>query len=401
MKQLRFCMVTTFYPPFSTGGDAIFVRNLSRELVARGHTVHVIHCEDSYRFLHGKDPVGGFDGSDGVNVHGLRHPARFLSPLVVHQTGRPLINGRRIRAILNTGFDVIHYHNVSLVGGTGILHLGSALKLFTLHEYWLVCPTHVLFRMQREPCVQRSCLRCALRHRRPPQLWRSGRGFRRAVARIDRFIAPSRFIERKHRELGLELNCEQLPSFVPEPIAAGRASPAQEAPYFLFVGRLERIKGVQTLIPVFARLPDARLVIVGDGSEEPRLRRAARGYPQIAFLGRRPHRELGYLYRGAVAVIVPSLCFENQPLVVLEAFASGTPVIVRDIGGLPEPVEASGGGIVYRSEEQLLAALRQLRSDPVYAVDLGRRGRRAYEQNWTPRVHVDRYLELLGRCGVG
>ena len=82
---------------------------------------------------------------------------------------------------------------------------------------------------------------------------------------------------------------------------------------------------------------------------------------------------------------------------MLRARGWGT-ITLRDVGGLHEPVEASGGGIVYRSDDQLTAALRRFRSDPALAVDLGRR---AHELNWTPRVHLDRYLDLVRRCGAG
>jgi glycosyltransferase involved in cell wall biosynthesis len=240
-----------------------------------------------------------------------------------------------------------------------------------------------------------------LRHRRPPQWWRKQGRAADSFAEVDRFLAPSRFIESKHRELGLALDCEHLPNFVPEPRVPAHAADIPGGGRFLFVGRLERVKGPQTLLPVFARLPDARLVIVGDGKDGRRLQRRAAGCPNITFLGRRSHRELSGIYRSAVAVIVPSLCYENQSLVVLEAFASGIPVIARDIGGLPELVAASGGGVLYRSDEELVQAVRKLRSDPSFAAELGRRGRDAYLRQWSPRIHVDRYLAIIRRCGAG
>ena len=92
-------MLTTFYPPYSFGGDAIFVRNLSSELAARGHEVHVVHCRDAYRALGGgaREPE---QSTPGIVVHGLESRAGVLSPLGTHQTGRPLFKARRIREIL-------------------------------------------------------------------------------------------------------------------------------------------------------------------------------------------------------------------------------------------------------------------------------------------------------------
>ena len=73
------------------------------------------------------------------------------------------MKGKRIRRILDGGFDVIHYHNISLVGGPGVLALGDAIKLYTIHDYWLVCPTHALFRHKKTPCAgPPGCLTCTL-----------------------------------------------------------------------------------------------------------------------------------------------------------------------------------------------------------------------------------------------
>lgn len=119
-RSLRFCMITTFYPPYNFGGDGIFVRRLSHALAQRGHHVEVIHCCDAYRTLARREPDTGYDEPPNVIVHGLKSPVGLLSPLMTQQTGYPAFKAARIRNILNQGFDVIHYHNISLVGGPGL-----------------------------------------------------------------------------------------------------------------------------------------------------------------------------------------------------------------------------------------------------------------------------------------
>ncbi len=97
-------------------------------------------------------------------------------------TGRPVVHGARIARILSEDFDVIHYHNISLVGGPGIMVHGSGLKIYTAHEHWLVCPTHILWRHQREICTGKECLRCAMHYRRrrsfgaPERCWSVAHG---------------------------------------------------------------------------------------------------------------------------------------------------------------------------------------------------------------------------------
>ena len=101
------------------------------------------------------------------------------------------------------------------------------------------------------------------------------------------------------------------------------------------------------------------------------------------------------LYRNAQALIVPSLCYETFGLVILEAFAQGTPVIARDLGSLPELIEPSGGGFLYSSEEELRAAIERVRKQPELRDRLGRLGRKALLQEWSEDSHVSRYLRLI------
>jgi glycosyltransferase involved in cell wall biosynthesis len=401
-------MITTFYPPYNFGGDAVFVQRLSNELARRGHHVEVIHCVDAYSLLRGRQPPGACRDDAGVIVHGLRSRAGSLSPLATQQTGYPLFKSAAIREVLERGFDVIHFHNVSLVGGPGVLRCGRGLKLYTLHEYWLVCPTHVLFKDNRAACTRPSCFACQLIHKRPPQLWRHTGLLKRMVGHVDAFLAPSRFVMEKHRAMGLDLPMLHLPPFVPGPEGSlptpVSERPDLQQPYFLFLGRLEKLKGLQTLIPVFGRCATADLLIAGSGGFEPQLRRQAEGCANIRFLGQQTAKQVCALLRDAVALIVPSICFEVFPNVTLEAFSQGTPVIVRKIGGMPEQVER-GGGLVYDTDEELAAAMERLLADRAYRDELGRQGRAAYGAVWTAGAHVESYLALIrdlaGRRGPG
>ncbi len=395
MKPRRFCMLTTFYPPYHFGGDAVYVQRLVHALAERGHHVEVVHCVDSYRLL-GGDAVDPPPDPPNVVVHRLHSPFGPLSPLATQQTGYPLFKRRAIQAVLAQGFDVIHYHNLSLVGGPQALRYGQAVKLYTPNEYWLVCPTHVLFKHNATACEKPDCLRCQLSHRRPPQWWRYTGMLDRATRHVDLFLLPSQFGIDIHRARGLDRPMAHLPSFLPEPQgAADPPSIATAAPYFLFVGRLEKLKGLQTVLPVFRRLPQARLLVAGSGSYEAELRRQAADLPNVVFLGARPYGELQALYRHALALVVPSICYEVFPLVMLEAFAQGAPVVARRLGSQPEVVAASGGGLLFETEGELTAALTRLLTDETERRALGERGRAAYRARWTADAHIRRYLEVI------
>ena len=399
-RPKRFCMITTFYPPYNFGGDGIFVQRLSNELARRGHHVEIIHCVDSYRLLGGQATHRSYELHPNVTVHGLHSRLGFLSPLATQQTGVPLLNAARIHSILSKGFDVVHYHNVSLVGGPAVLKYGEGIKLYTTHEFWLVCPTHVLFRFNRAPCSRRDCLACQLMCGRPPQWWRYSNLLRDAVQHVDAFLAPSRFCIAKHREFGVDLPFVHMPYFVPQ-LDNGAASRPEDSdaeprrPYFLFLGRLEKLKGLHTLIPLFRQFRQAQLWIAGQGAWMTRLQRMAQGMPNVCFLGYQSGPQLRRLVAEAVAVIVPSICFDISPLVILEAFRQRTPVIARDLGGMTELVEDSGGGLVYRSDQELLAAMGSLIRNPKLRQRLADTGYQAYLHLWTPEAHLQRYLSLI------
>ena len=406
MPGLRIALVTTFYPPFHFGGDAIFLRRLAHGLVRRGHNVEVIHDVDAFKLLHrGEMPQPAVE-PEGVVTHPLQSHWGSMSCLATQQTGRPVVHGRRIRQILEHGrFDVIHFHNISLVGGPGILDFGTAIKLYMAHEHWLVCPSHVLWRHNRELCTGRQCLRCVMHYGRPPQLWRYTGLLERKVRAIDAFISPSAFSADKHQEFGFSRRLEVIPYFLPD-LDSGAESEEyhgegeRSRPYFLFVGRLEKIKGLQDVLPSFYDNPPADLVVVGTGEYEAELRQQARHSAHIVFLGSKTPEQLRQLYRGALAVIVPSVCFETFGIVVLEAFRDRTPVIVRNLGPLPEIVRDSGGGLVFETRDELSAAIRQFAQDPAARQEMADAGHQALQNRWVESVVIEQYFDLIRRLAV-
>ncbi|MGB5871512.1 MAG: glycosyltransferase family 4 protein [Albidovulum sp.] len=385
-------MFTTFYPPYSFGGDAIGVQRMARALAARGHLVTVVHDEDSYLILGGKPQPEG--AADGVTRIGLRAKSGFVSNLLTQQTGKPTVHAARIRQIIDEGgFDIIWYNNTSLVGGPGLLALGQGFKIYEAHEHWLVCPTHVLWRHGRELCDKRECLKCVASYRRPPQLWRYTGLLDRMLDRADLIIAKSEFSRAKHREFGLRQEMEVLPYFLPD-MDANAVAPymGHPRPYFLFVGRLEKIKGLQDVFPAMDKYPDADLLILGDGDYADDLKALAASNPRIQFLGRKSPDELNAYYRGAQALIVPSVCYETFGIILIESFRLGTPVIARRLGPFPEIVETSGGGLLFETEADLIGAMRAMQGDAAGRADMAAKARASFENIW----HEDRVMAAYG-----
>jgi glycosyltransferase involved in cell wall biosynthesis len=405
-RPLNFLHLTTFYPPYSFGGDAMYLYRLAHALGDAGHRVDVIHCIDAYHLLHPGEPELTFADHPNVTTHGLRSGLKWLSPLLSQQTGRPLLKQARIREVLNgKRYDVVHFHNISLLGPQMLTlqpQQGRAIKLYTTHEHWLICPTHVLWKFNRHPCERPECLRCTIMAKRPPQLWRYTGLLERASWHVDQFVSPSRFTAKKHAERGFPQPVAHLPYFIDHADSDWRAPGPrpQEQPYFLFVGRLELIKGLHTLIELWGRILDFDLLVAGTGSYERQLRAQAASNPCIKFLGALPQRELGALYSHALGCIVPSITYETFGMIIIESFARKTPVIARDLGALPEVIHDSGGGFVYSTDEELLAAMRRLAASPALRSELGEQGYRAFVQWWSREAHLRLYFDVLRKTAT-
>lgn len=392
---MRFCLLTTFYPPWNFGGDGIQVQRLARALCARGHEVTVVHSAEGYEAMGGAaHPPSDRDGA--VRLVAVRSRLGAASPVATYLTGRPVFARSAIAAAVgDEQFDVLHFHNPSLLGGPGVLRMGTGLKLYTAHEQWLVCPTHVLWQDNRRLCVEPHCLTCTLRHGRPPQLWRGTGLLKRSVAELDLLITPSATSLHLHRRFAEVVELAVLPHFVPDP--GPPAAAPTDGRYVLFAGRLEPIKGADTLLPLARRLPEVRVVIAGTGSLEQELRDASAAVPNVEFLGWQDEAALDGLYRGALAALVPSPGHESFGLVAVEALSRGVPAIVRDFGALGELAASSDAILGYRTGEELVRTVAALAGAPDRRTHLGETARADYLRNFTERRHMQGYFELLRR----
>ena len=297
---------------------------------------------------------------------------------------------------------------------TDVWAMSRALSSARLaHEHRLVCPVNVLWKNARAACDSPTCFSCTVRSARPPQLWRYTPLLERAASHVDLFLTPSRFSREEHRRRGFSGEMQILPYFA-SPFGGGSngngGQPAAQAfdangsapsgapharPYFLFVGRLEKIKGVQEILPHFKGPGHYDLLVVGAGRYEAELHRQARGMERVRFVGWKNQDQLGDYYRHALGLVVPSQTYETFGIVVIEAFAHHKPVIVNNLGALPELVEESGGGLVYQGRRQMGEQLDRLAGDLNLRGRLGERGHRALREKWSAGPHIDRYESLI------
>ena len=399
---MRFLMLSSFYPPHAFGGDATYVRQLAQALAARGHQVRVVYCYDAYRMAGGQVPPDAplALGADGVSVRQLASRFGGLSALISQQTGRPGLKQAALTAEFAQGWDVVHFHNMSLIGGPAVLAQSRApVTLVTAHDHWLICASHILWKNNAKACDGRTCLSCQIRSGKPPQMWRMGGLLRRSLGHVDHIFAPSDFTRTALLEQGITRPVSVLPNFAPAFLEVMvPQEPPQSAPRrpgFLYVGRVTKSKGIDRLAALFAARPQYDLRIIGDGDLLAPMQARFAAQPNVIFLGRQAQSDLAGHYRAATALMLPSLAPETFGLTTIEAFSQATPAIVRDAGGAGEAVDHGTSGFVYAQDSDCLAAMDRLAGDPGLRDAMGLAARAAFDARFREDDHIAAYLAQI------
>lgn len=362
---MRVCLISNLYPPFGRGGAERVVEEEACALKALGHDVCVITAEP-LREDGGYEPRVTDEG--GVRVWRF-HPVNlfFYGEIGRHSAPARLLwhawdaksgaAARAVAAILKKEKpDVVHTHNLKGIGLTiprVIRELGIR-HVHTLHDVQLVAPSGLILKgRERGFGVTDPVSRLFARHARA------------AFGSPDVVVSPSRFLLDFYSTRGFFPSSERvfLPNPAPDVVPPPHAPSAETR--FLFLGQVERHKGVLLLIEAFRRLakdrPKIRLDVVGAGAALEEARNAVGKDLRIVFYGKKGRAQFAETFAKNDYAVVPSLCYENAPTVILESFAYGTPVIVADIGGAAELVRHGENGLVFEAGNvaALVSAMRR------------------------------------------
>jgi glycosyltransferase involved in cell wall biosynthesis len=384
METLRFVMTSTFYPPYHLGGDAVQVKYLADALVERGHEVHVMFSKDAYRLKRKGEPAHMDNGK--IQTHALSSPFGKLTPMRTYAFGNSsFVLKQYAKLVGDVKPDVVHHHNISLLGHGLFRKHGGYRQLYTAHDYWLACQRNDLMR-KGQLCKERRCKSCAISSGRPPQFWRSHLN----TKELDCVICPSSFMQEQLK--GTVNNTTVLPNFVPDPPATIAGSGNSD--FYLFIGVMEPHKGVMELLEAFTHNKE-KLLIIGNGGLANQISRRIRDEnlsPRIQYLGW--VKDKWPYIRDANAVLIPSLWPENCPLVALEAMSVGTPVICSDMGGTREFVEKLSNNLVIPADEigERLANIGRPKLSREFIAG-------TFQANFSAEIYMKRYLEIVkGGC---
>lgn len=338
-RQLDIGIVIALLPPDHLGGAELQADRLARELAARGHRVR-IYCRAQPGRARQEERAG------------------------VHIDRRPVLPVPGLRGAIDLwlGARQVHRHRPRIL--LCYITVNSGL-IGALAGAWCRIPFVVWQRAEgesflRAPGLERILARRV--NRRAGAVWLQAQAFVLTLEREYRRLGWARDWQRLQPRLNVLGNGVDLPP--PPPPAA---APAVPPPWrVLFVGRLDPMKDLPTLLAAARRVPECEVWIAGGGALRATLEAQAQG-TTVRFLGEQPHERIPQLLAEARALVLCSVQ-EGVPNVVLEALAHGRPVIATPVGAIPEIVQDGVHGrlVPVGDVERLAAALREVCDDAVW-----------------------------------
>ena len=380
---------------FVRGGSDRYFIDVSELLIRNGHKVSYLTSANEKNVVDSAYAVNGFE----IDSPSLADIPKFFYSVDARRKLRKLIERERP--------DVAHLH---IYYGQITPSIFSILKEYdipvvqTLHEYKLLCPVSSMVRNGRScelcskggfwhaawhRCNRRSLLRSTI-----TALESYSSNLLGAKYAVDHFMAVSDFVRDKMIEHGMpKTKITTVHNFVRDDVFSDNDN---EGRYLLYVGRVEKIKGVGTLIRAMALVTEVDLYVVGTGEAKEELEQevARIGLTNVKFLGFKSGQELRDLIGGAICIITPSEWFETFGLVLLESFAQSRPVIASRMGGMTEIVTDGVDGLLFDAGnvDQLSDALNWMASHRQQAVEMGKEGQNKARLHFSASKH---YAEVM------
>lgn len=360
MAGLKILLINTYH--YLRGGDCRHVFCLEKLLKKSGCDVHHFAMKGGRNLPCATEAyfVSEIDYAALLGERKILGALKVLGKSIYSFEARAKIS----RMVDKTRPDIVHIHSIRHHITTSIIFELAKRGIpivWTLHDYKELCPNTTFYNGAGicERCREKGYFQVVFNRCKKGSIAASAAAFLEAKVNshinygkhVGLYISPSAFLRSKFIEYGYPPDrIVHLPNFLE---LDGIVPCFNYSKYLLFLGRLERSKGLITLIEAFARIkderPSLRLLVAGTGGMEQELRSAVarRHLSNIEMLGFVRGEGLLEVIKNAMAIVVPSEWYENYPFSVLEAMAFGKPVIGSRIGGIPEQVEDGITGYLF------------------------------------------------------
>jgi glycosyltransferase involved in cell wall biosynthesis len=300
--------------------------------------------------------------------------------------------------------EVVHCHNTFPLISPAVYWAATRARVpvvQTLHNFRLICPQALMLRNEApcEDCVGhvpwRGVMHGCYRGSRLQTGVLAGMITAHRVlgtwgGKVARYIALNEFCRQKFIQGGLPADRIVVkPNFVdagPAPVSSNREGA-------LYVGRLSQEKGISVLADAMRRLQGrVGLTVVGTGPRADLLT----GLPGVTLLGALPGDQVLSLMRQAQMLVLPSICYENFPRTLAEAFGCGLPVVASRLGAMAHLIDHDRNGFLFDAgnANALATAMDSLASDPQRCSEMGLTARQTYEESLTPEINYKMLMQI-------
>ncbi len=333
---MKIAIINNLYKPYNKGGAERVCESMIKDLQALGHSCFVISTKPKDKTEINKDPLTYYLPSSYYNLSTKSLPYRLLwqiANLFNFNQRKKLKN-----ILLNEKPDLVITNNLM---GIGLLTFRIIKKIgikqeHILHDVQLFYPSGlIIFGQEKKANSNLAKIYQII--------------VKKIIGSPDTVISPSHWLLKEHINRGYFKNSTK--QVRPNPVNIEKITTEKrenkEITDFLFVGQLEKHKGIIFLIETFKQIEkeNIRLKIIGLGTLEEEILEMIKDDKRFEFLGKKEPLELAIELQRSDCLIVPSLCYENSPTIIYEAKSFDLPIIASDLGGIPE--------LINRAQEEL------------------------------------------------
>jgi len=360
---MKICLISNLYPPDVIGGAEITVKKTAEGLVDLGHHVSVITTSSNGYHEEMKNGVKIYR-INPINVYKTyehEDKSLYLKP-IWHGIDLWNINVyKTVKKILKIETpDIVHINNykgLSLSVFSAAKHFDIPV-VFTAHDSSLICPRANLLHGNGQICDNPGNM-CKIYIKLNKML---------IDGKVDVLVAPSNFIIHKLKSFGFFQHTENEKVPLGIEIDGKVGEKGYNTINIAYMGGLSKIKGVHVLIESFKQLKNdnIKLHICGKGADEEEFRSMASSDPRITFHGYLEQEDLMNFYKKVNISVLPSICYDNSPMMIYESLMNSIPVIGSKIGGIPELIEDGYNGFLFEAgnEQELNNIIESLIDNP-------------------------------------
>jgi glycosyltransferase involved in cell wall biosynthesis len=393
---------------FPSGGDWIYIENVNDIFIKNGHKIIPFSTQDDRNFKteYSKYFVSKLDYNSINQKKSLSNSVKVIKRTFYSKEAKQkltqLLDENKVDiAQLNN----IHNHITPSI--LGVLKKKKIPIVWRVLDYRLICPNTTLVSNGKvcESCKQHNYYMCVAkkckRESRSASLIAATESYLNYFFKIseyvDLFLFQNEFTHRKFVEFGLPIKNNMV---INNPYNISKITPDfSNERYVLYLGRIEKIKGIYTLFNAMKLLPEIKLKVVGVGNElnDAQEYVTSNNLKNISFEGAKWGDELAPIIKKCAFVVVPSEWYEVSPYAILDAYAYGKPVVASNIGGIPEVVDNNDTGILFEpgNVEQLSQTINNLFSNPNEIVMKGNNARAKLANDFSQTNYYEKSFSLF------